>query len=178
MHFKSYHNYIIELTELEYDPNDWLYLFDKYDLDMYMDKNGEPFGIEVCYDLGLLTEPIVKNLIDRLYNFKMRLDFFSTSGTGQQGFQLARSQLSEGLMIHKDGFRPACLTIPLTYPSEVDFYETKQGDNMWTYSYKNIPIFVNVQEWHGVRPSTHSRLQLQLDIFNEWDELPSLIESL
>lgn len=178
MHFKSYNDCIIELVELEYDPQEWMYLFDKYQLDMYMDKTGEPFGIEVCYDLGLLSEPVVKKLIDVLHNFKMRLEFIETIGTGQQGFQLARSQLSEGLMIHKDGFRPACLTVPITYPSKVDFYETKEGDNIWSYTYKNIPVFVNVQEWHGVSPSTDSRLQFQLDIFNEWKDIPNLIESL
>ena len=178
MHFESLNNNIIELTELEFDPAEWMYLFDKYDLDMYIDKNGEPFGIEVCYELGLLQEPVIKNLIDLMHEFKMRLDFYETNGTGQQGFQLARSQLVNGLFIHRDGFRPACFTVPITYPSAVDFYSNKQGDDMWTYEYRNVPIFVNVLKWHGVRPSNEPRLQFQIDIFNEWEELPNLIGNL
>jgi len=178
MHFESLNNNIIELTELEYDPEEWMYLFDKFNLDMYMDKNGGPFGIEVCYDLGLLQEPVIKNLIDLMHEFKMRLDFYETKGTGQQGFQLARSQLVNGLFIHQDGFRPVCFTVPITYPSAVDFYSNKQGDDMWTYEYRNVPIFVNVLQWHGVRPSNERRLQFQIDIFNKWEELPNLIGNL
>ena len=42
-------NYFLEV-DTAYNPNDFLELFDRYELEMYIDRNGEPFGLEVCYD--------------------------------------------------------------------------------------------------------------------------------
>ena len=178
MYFESTKNCILELTELKYDVNEWLYLWDKYNLEMYIDKTGKPFGLEVCYDIGLLDEPVIKNVITMFKDFGLKLDYKQTPGSGHRGFQLAKSKLENGLFIHRDGYRPCCLTYPVSFPATVDFYSNKQGDDMWSYDYTNVPVLINVQQWHGVRPSNEERKQFQLDIYTPWEDIPSLIEKI
>jgi len=110
---RSKNNFIVE-TSVEYNPDDFAYMYAKYDseFEMYHSKHGTPLGLEVVYNPDILQEPIIDHWVKYFtkhgleFNFDMNNDM---EGSGQAGFQLIRTNLSDGqdLSIHQDGFRNA-----------------------------------------------------------------------
>lgn len=180
MHTNGISNsYIIEATNVKYNPSDFLYLYDKYNLEMYIDKNSNPFGLEISADPNLLHEPIIQHYLNVFKDF-VKIEYFANElGTGWQTYSLIRSKLERGLFIHKDNYRGASITFPITFPQSVNWHTDKNGSNTWTYDYKPTIVFCNVgAQWHGVSPSNEPRLQFQFDCSVAWEDIPSLLETL
>ena len=180
---KATKNYFLEIA-IDYNPNDFLELFDRYELEMYIDRNGEPFGLEVCYDKKLLTEPVVQHYANVFKDFGLRLEYDrpvdNNKHSGVAGYQLARSQLKDrGLNIHRDGFRKFNITFPVTYPQSINWYSDKTGSGKYTYEYHKKIVCCNVGgAWHNVDPSTEPRLQFQFDCYVDWETIPGLLEKI
>jgi hypothetical protein len=180
---KATKNYFLEV-DIAYNPNDFLELFDRYELEMYIDRNGEPFGLEVCYDTRLLQEPVVQHYINVFKDFGLRIGYDRPSAnekhSGVAGYQLARSQLKDrGLAIHKDGFRNSNITFPVSLPQHINWYADKQGNGHVRYDYRDKIVFCNVGgAWHSVDPSAEPRLQFQFDCYIDWELIPDLIEKI
>lgn len=177
-------NYFLEIEKLDYNPSDFMELFNKYELEMYIDRNGNPFGLEICYDTRLLDEPVVQHYIHVFRNFGLQIGYekpvADEKHTGVAGFQLARSQLQDrGLEIHRDGFRRFNITFPVSFPQHINFYESANGRNPVKYHYRDKIVCCNVGgAWHNVEKSPEPRLQFQLDGYEFWEKVPMLIERL
>ena len=172
-------NYIIEATKVEYNPKDFLYLYDKYNPEMYIDKNSNPFGLEISAESGLLHEPIIQHYLNVFKDF-VKIEYFANDlGTGWQSYSLIRSKLERGLFIHKDNYRGASITFPITFPQSVNWHTNNIGSDTWTYDYKPTIVFCNFgTQWHGVSPSNEPRLQFQFDCNVDWEDIPSLLEKI
>lgn len=177
---RSKNNFIIE-TSVEYNPDDFAYMYAKYDseFEMYHSKHGTPLGLEVVYNPDILQEPIVDHWVKYFtkhgleFNFDMNDDM---EGSGQAGFQLIRTNLSDGqdLSIHQDGYRNAGLVIPLSFPQRIQWYD-KDDNELYNHEYTQITCINAGGARHGVKYSAEKRWQFQFDVFNTWEELQDLI---
>lgn len=160
---------LIELPYLDVDPHAFDYL-KKRKFEQYTAANGYVSPLHVCYDI--LDEPPVSALLRQLSDFDIRLGSYDHGeGQGLNGVSLQYSTMSEsGLPKHIDAARPACLTIPLSRPQSITFHI--DGDN-YSYSYK-CPVLINTQIEHSVKPNNDPRWQLQIDIWNTWEEIKQI----
>lgn len=159
------------LIELPYlDVNVWDFeQLKKKEFTQYTAANGYVSPLHVCYDI--LDEPVVQALLRELSDFDIRLGHTDHGeGQGLNGVSLQYSTMTEqGLPKHVDAARPACLTIPLSRPQSITFHT----DPEMTYNYK-LPVIINTQIPHSVKASPHPRWQLQIDIWNTWEEIKQL----
>lgn len=181
MYIKQANDYIISTT-IEYNLDDWLYLYDKFDneFEMYRSKFDRPLGLEVVYNEALLQEPVVQKFVEKFRDFGLNFSMNnSMPGSGQAGFQLVRTNLvdnPEGVMVHKDSFRSAGLVIPLSFPQRIQWYE--DGKQVYDHEYTGITFINAGGKEHGVNYVPDCRYQFQFDIHTDWDKLPSLIKTL
>jgi hypothetical protein len=181
MYIEQANDYIIS-TSIPYNIDDWLYLYDKYELEfeMYRSKFDRPLGLEVVYDNRLLQEPVIKELAHYFKDFGLKFSMNdSMPGSGQAGFQLVRTNLvenPEGVMVHQDAFRSAGLIVPLSFPQRIQWYEN--GEHVYDYEYTGITFINAGGKEHGVDYVPDCRYQFQFDIHVPWADIPSLIESL
>lgn len=172
-------NYIIEATNISYNPADFLYLYEKYIPDMYIDKNGNPFGLEISADDQLLKEPIISHYLNVFKDF-VKIEYFKNElGTGWQTFSLIRSKLENGLFVHYDNYRKSSIVFPITFPQSVNWHTAETNPPAYTYEYKPSIVFCNFgKEWHSVSPSNEPRLQFQFDCHIDWEDIPVLLQQL
>lgn len=181
MHIDKANDYIIS-TNIEYNLDDWLYLYDKYEheFEMYRSKFNKPLGLEVVYSEQLLQEPIVQQFTEKFKNFGLRFDMNNTMpGSGQAGFQLVRTNLvenPEGVDVHRDGYRNAGLVIPLSFPQRIQWYENKK--QVYDHEYTGVTFINAGGKEHGVNYVPHCRYQFQFDIHVSWQDIPNLLKNL
>jgi len=167
--------YLFEL-DYEYDIEALLDLYNRHELVNYKHQvTGRKLGFSHCYTKELFEEPIVQKIIK---DFKyLNLNFEFGDHCASAGFTLCESRMTPDCTIipHVDNLRPCCLTLPLTFPQIVQFYE---GDEV-VYEYKySKAIIGNVgRKKHGVPYSPELRRQFQLDVFNTWDEINEIFEA-
>lgn len=168
--------YIIEATNILYNPNDFLYLYEKYVTEMYIDINGNPFGLEISANEMLLKEPVILHYLNVFKDF-LKIEYFKNElGTGWQTFSLIRSKLENGLFVHKDNYRKSSIVFPITFPQSINWHEEETGPVVYTYDYKPNILFCNVgNQWHSVSPSSEPRLQFQLDCYIDWENIPNML---
>jgi len=181
MYIEQANDYIIS-TNIEYNVEDWLYLYNKYEseFEMYRSKFDKPLGLEVVYSEQLLQEPVVQQFAEKFKDFGLSFNMNDTMpGSGQAGFQLIRTNLvenPEGVVVHKDGYRSAGLVIPLSFPQRIQWYENKE--RVYDHEYTGITFINAGGKEHGVDYVPDCRYQFQFDIHVPWEDIPSLIESL
>jgi len=173
--------FLIELTQVKFNPEDFLRFVDRYEFKHYINAYGKSTPQEVCYNRSLLVQPIVQHYLDVFKDFDIRLGQSDhPDGTGLNGWQLIRSDMTEnGLARHIDAKRPACITFPLTFPQSINFHESKESDILYTYEYKPVIIILNSgSKWHSVSQESNTRYQFQFDCYNSWEEIKELAENL
>lgn len=179
-------DFFIEVSNVKYNPSDFLELYDKYELEMYFDKDGKRFGLELCYDLELLHEPVVQHYANVFKDCGLRFGLEhpsdNSSHSGVAGYQLVRSQLQTPAgpcAIHKDNFRSANITFPLTSPQHINWYDDEEGNGLYVHDYKNTIVVCNVgNAWHNVDISDEPRLQFQFDCYADWNTITNASEML
>lgn len=172
-------NYIIEANNIPYNPADFLYLYEKYIPEMYIDKFGNPFGLEITADEQLLSEPIIIHYLNVFKDF-VKIEYFKNDlGTGWQTFSLIRSKLENGLFVHKDNYRKSSIVFPITFPQAINWHEEESAPPIYKYNYNSTIVFCNVGEkWHSVSPSKEPRLQFQLDCYADWQSIPEMLKNI
>ena len=180
MYIEQANDYCIS-TNIEYDIDEWLYLYDKYhsDFAMYRSKNDVPLGLEVVYNDALLQEPVVQRYAQLFKNFGLNFDMDdSMPGSGQAGFQLIKTNLTDnpqGVVVHKDGYRTAGLVIPLSFPQRIQWYDN--DTQVYDHEYTGITFINAGGQRHGVDYVPHKRYQFQFDIHVPWEQIPNLLDS-
>lgn len=180
MYIEQANDYIIS-TNIEYDVDDWLYLYDKYEpeFEMYRSKYDKPLGLEVVYSEALLEEPVVQQFAQKFHAFGLSFSMNdSMPGSGQAGFQLIRTNLidnPEGVVVHRDGYRSAGLVVPLSFPQRIQWYES--GEQVYDHEYTGITFINAGGKEHGVNYVPDCRYQFQFDIHVAWDQIPKLLET-
>lgn len=162
-------NWIIEL-DYEYDKQALLDLYTKHELIPYKHQTtGKELGFSHCYTRELFEEPVVQKIINDFSFLDLRFEFGEHCATA--GFTLCKSHMTPDRTIipHIDHLRPACLTFPLTFPQEVQFYQNEQ--TVFEYNYCRAVVANVGTHKHGVNYSPHPRKQFQLDVFNSWEEI-------
>lgn len=184
MHINQSNGYIIELS-LSYNPEDFYYLFEKYDdkFQMYISSDNEPLGLEWYATLDLLNEPVIKNIADTFKDFLV--DNKNKRNERAPGVHLVRTNFSgkpNGVEPHVDWARNAGLVIPITFPQNVQWFIRPDSNQKFKYdmvldhNYNGI-TFINVGgALHGVKHSTDPRWQIQFDVNIEWETIPGLLE--
>lgn len=168
--------YIIEATNIQYNPNDFLYLYQKYTTDMYIDKTGNPFGLEISLNDALLDEPCISHYLHKFRDFIKTNYFRNDLGTGWKTFSLIQSKLQNGLRVHKDDYRKSSIVFPITFPQSINWHEELHTSPLYVYEYKPVIVFCNVgNQWHSVSPSSEPRLQFQLDCYIDWENIPNML---
>jgi hypothetical protein len=174
-------SYIIE-TDIDYDPESFHYLYEKYNdqFQMYYSKNNRPLGLEVVYNPEILNEPVIQKWIDVFKDFGLNFNHdTSMPGSGQTGFQLVRTNLVDspaGVTPHRDRFRTAGLVFPLTFPQRIQWYENDKV--VYDHQYTKLTFINAGGHVHGVEYSPDPRWQFQFDIHVDWETIPGLLEKI
>tara|TARA_Y100000015_G_scaffold5658_1_gene5024 strand:+ start:186 stop:767 length:582 start_codon:yes stop_codon:yes gene_type:complete len=185
-------DFVIELPQVKFNPDDFLKLYDKdYKFQIYTSSHGNVSPQEVSYDKKLLEEPIVKHYLNVFKDFKMNFNYIDADkGTGFAGYNLVCGDYTNaGLLRHVDTYRNASITFPLSWPQAINFHTSpinsnKRIDNWFTdivltYEYPSSIVILNTGiHAHSVSPTTKPRLQFQFDCYNTWDEIKELVKSL
>ena len=183
-------DFVIELPQIKFNPDDFLKLYDKYEFEIYTSSHGNKSPQEICYDKKLLEEPIVQHYLNVFKDFKMNFNYIEASkGTGFAGYQLCDGDYTnEGLLRHVDTYRNASITFPLS-PQAINFHTTPKNTNkrianwftdiVFTYQYPSSIVILNTGiQPHSVSPTTKPRRQFQFDCYNTWEEVKELVKSL
>jgi hypothetical protein len=173
-------DFVIELPQIEFNPNDFLSFIDNYEFKNYISSLGNKTPQDVCYDEKLLEEDIIRHYLNIFKDFNISFDYIDASkGTGFAGWQLVAGDFSnQGLARHIDTYRPTCITFPLTFPQSIDFHETDETEDiLFTYQYPSSIVILNSgTKSHSVSPTTDTRLQFQFDCYNSWEEVKELVK--
>jgi hypothetical protein len=178
--------FYIELPQIKYNPNNFLDFIDNYKFENYTSSYGRKTPQYICYDNKLLEEPIVQHYLNVFKDFDIRLNPVVVSnsgerkwkGTGFNGYQLVKSDMREkGLARHIDTSRQTCITLPLTFPQSINFYESKESnDILFTYEYPSSIVILNsARKYHSVSKTVEPRFQFQFDCYNSWEEIKELV---
>lgn len=167
--------YLFEL-DYEYDIDGLLDLYNRHKLVNYEHQvTGRKLGFSHCYTKELFEEPVVQKIIEDFKYLNLKFEFGDHCASA--GFTLCESRMTPDCTIipHIDNLRPCCLTLPLTFPQIVQFYE---GDKVvYEYEYTKAIIGNVGRKKHGVPYSPELRRQFQLDVFNTWDEVNEIFEA-
>lgn len=182
MHINQSNGYIIEVS-YKYNPEDFYYLFEKYDnkFQMYISSDNEPLGLEWYATLDLLDEPVIRNIANIFKD--VLVDNENKRNDRAPGIHLLRSNFSgkpNGVEPHIDYARKSGLVVPITFPQRINFYtgNIKKSELVLDHEYQYI-TFINVgNSIHGVTHSTLPRWQLQFDINVDWETIPGLLEKI
>ena len=174
--------FLIELSQIQFNPEDFLSFIDNYEFENYFSSYGRKTTQDICYDPKLLEESIVQHYLNVFKDFDIRMNYNPhAGGTGLNGYQLVRANMKEsGLARHIDTKRQVSITFPLTFPQSINFYESKETDDiLFIYEYKPVITILNSgSKSHSVSQTPEPRLQFQFDCYNSWEEIKELVQSL
>lgn len=174
--------FVIELPQLEFNPETFLEQMQGIDLKDYVSAYGKSTGLQVSYALELIETQIVKHYLDIFKDFKIPIGNIENNhahGDGLCGWSYIKTKENTPLQKHKDALREASITFPLTFPQELNFFSSNKSTEKLVYEYKPVIVIINAKhKWHSVDPVNEPRLQFQFDCFNTWDEIKELVKAL
>jgi|TARA_B100001105_G_C22290900_1_gene399505 hypothetical protein len=177
--------YLIELSQVQFNPSDFLKLTEQYEFKQYINAYGYPTPQELCYEKELLEESIVQHYLNIFKDFDLRQSDVNSKlssypeKTELKGW-LVKSDMSEKeLQVHTDMNRPAAMIFPLTFPQSLNLHESEKSGISYVYEYSPTIIMLNSgSKWHSVSQESNTRYQFQFDCYNSWEEIKELAENL
>ena len=68
-------DFVIELPQIEFNPNDFLDFIDNYEFENYVSSYGNKTPQDVCYDKKLLEEPVIQHYLNVFKDFNINFDY-------------------------------------------------------------------------------------------------------
>ena len=175
--------FLIELHQVQFDPNDFLGLIKRYKFKQYINAYGNTTPQELCYEKELLEESVVQHYLNVLKDFDIRQSDVNSSlssypeKTGLKGWLVKSDMSREGLQLHRDMNRRASIIFPLTFPQSINLHESKDSGISYTYEYSPTIIVLNSgSQWHSVSQESNIRYQFQFDCYNSWEEIKEIVQ--
>lgn len=194
-------DYVIEIPEIDFDPTDprWVELYQSATFKEYPGWEGDGYPFQTCSTDVVQNSTIVQWYIEKFSFLDLRSsNYISTKTTpGDGGDAGARNSINQNtvkgtlikgdlsvrsILPHVDATRTTGILFPLTFPQYVNFYKNEPNGNdpIYVHEYKPVITIINTASWHGVSQTAigNPRYQLQLDCYNSWEEMSSLINTL
>jgi len=176
---------VIELPQVQFDPEDFLGFIDQYEFQNYTNVYGKSTPQHTCDDERFQEDPLIQYYLDVFKDFDIRQSVPESTLTNYPektrltGWLVKCDTRGSDLHMHRDANRPTGIIFPLTFPQSVNLHESKKSGISYVHEYKPVITILNTGgQWHSVSKSPNIRYQVQFDCYNSWEEIRQLVNTL